>query len=143
MSVPSLSAPTLSVPGPGQQRIVQTCTMGEQSAEGAVTHRQAGSEDSAPAHLGLAGARACSALAEKLLAAGNAEAAVAVVNQGSDALGADYAAEGTKDSTELKWMLADERIQDGALADGAQSLLRVLQSRIAMYAEQHQAELVD
>jgi len=86
-------------------------------------------------HTRLAGARAWSALGAQCLSAGDAANAAAAARSGLQELGNDYRPPGVKDDTMMKIDAAEERIADGAIADGAAGLLRSLDTRIQLYVQ--------
>jgi hypothetical protein len=88
-------------------------------------------------HTRLAGARAWSALGAQCLSAGDAANAAAAGRAGLQELGDDYRPEGVKDDTFMKIDAAEERITDGAVADGAAGLLRSLDTRIQLYVQKN------
>lgn len=89
-------------------------------------------------HGALAEALAWHALGEAHLAAGTAEAAIACAQRGLDALGDGYAAPTAIDDTALKLYAAEALIEEGDLASGASTMLRVLATRAQLYRAQHQ-----
>jgi hypothetical protein len=93
------------------------------------------------AHARLAGARAWSTLGAQCLSAGDATNAVAAARAGLLELGDDYRPPGVKDDTMMKIDAAEERITDGALADGAAVLLRSLDTRIQLYVQKSAPEV--
>jgi hypothetical protein len=95
---------------------------------------------SAP-HAELVGARAWAALGSQCLTAEDAASAVSAARAGLKELGDDYRPRGVKDDTLMKIDAADERIANGAVADGATVLLRVLETRIQLYVQKYNAEV--
>jgi hypothetical protein len=86
-------------------------------------------------HARLAGARAWSALGAQYLSAGDATSAAAAARAGLQEIGDGYCPPGVDDDTMLKISAAEERIADGAVADGATGLLRMLDTRIQLYVQ--------
>lgn len=84
----------------------------------------------------LDGSRAWWALGQFWLAVDNDEAAIICAQAGLEELGDDYADPMAIDDTQMKLWVAQERIQKGHLSDGADMMLRILQSRLHLYAEQ-------
>ena len=54
---------------------------------------------------------------------------------GLEELGDDYASPMAIDDTSMKLWVAEERIGEGHLSDGADMMLRILDSRLYLYAE--------
>jgi hypothetical protein len=59
----------------------------------------------------------------------------------SQKLGDDYRPRGVKDDTMMKIDAAEERIAEGAIADGAAVLLRMLETRLQLYVQKHGPDL--
>ena len=74
-------------------------------------------------------------LGQVWLAANEAEAAIICAKAGLEELGDDYATGFVEDDSDLKLILAEERIQLGHLSDGAAMMLRVLENRLLLYEE--------
>jgi len=89
-----------------------------------------------PTELTRSGSRAWWALGQFWLAVDNDEAAIICAQAGLEELGDDYADPMAIDDTRMKLWVAQERIQKGHLSDGADMMLRILQSRLHLYAEQ-------
>jgi hypothetical protein len=85
----------------------------------------------------LVGARAWAALGAQSLSAADAQAAVEAARAGLKELGDDYRPPGVKDDTMLKIDAAEERVAEGAVADGAAVLLRMLDTRMHLYLQKH------
>ena len=96
--------------------------------------------DASP-HAKLAGARAWAAVGAQCLSAGDAANAAVAARAGLKELGDDYRPRGVKDDTLMKIDAAEERIADGATADGASVLLRQLDTRIQLYVQNHAPEV--
>ena len=94
-------------------------------------------DPAASPHTRLAGARAWSALGAQCQSAGDAANAAAAARAGLQELGNDYRPPGVKDDTLMKIDAAEERIADGAAADGATGLLRSLDTRIQLYVQKN------
>jgi hypothetical protein len=94
-------------------------------------------DPAASPHTRLAGARAWSALGAQCLSAGDAASAAAAARAGLQEIGDDYRPDGVKDDTLMKIDAAEERITDGAVADGAAGLLRSLDTRIPLYVQKN------
>jgi hypothetical protein len=92
-------------------------------------------------HAELVGARAWAALGADCMSAGDVANAARAAQAGLDELGADYRPRGVKDDTMMKIDAANERIAEGAVADGAAVLLRTLETRIALYVQNHGPDL--
>ena len=75
------------------------------------------------------------------MTAGDAANAARAAHHGLDELGADYRPPGVKDDSMMKIDAADERISDGAVADGAAALLRTLEARLTLYVQNHGPDL--
>jgi len=88
-----------------------------------------------PSHLTRSGSRAWWALGQFWLAVNNYEGAIICAKTGLEELGDDYADPTAIDDTRMKLWLAEERIQKGHLSDGADMMLRILESRLYLYAE--------
>ncbi len=89
-----------------------------------------------PSHLTPAGSRAWWALGQFWLAVNNYEGAIICAKTGLEELGDDYADPMAIDDTSMKLWVAEERIQKGHLSDGADMMLRILESRRNFTAEQ-------
>lgn len=98
-------------------------------------------DPAASPHTRLAGARAWASLGAQCQSAGDSVNAVAAARSGLEELGDDYRPPGVKDDTMLKIDAASERIADGAVADGAAVLLRMLDTRIQLYTQKHASEV--
>ena len=72
-----------------------------------------------------------------MLSDGEAGDAVTAAQAGLNELGDDYRPRGVKDDTMMKIDAAEERIAEGAVADGAAVLLRMLETRIQLYVQNH------
>lgn len=81
------------------------------------------------------GSRAWWALGQFWLAVNNYEGAILCAKTGLEELGDDYASPMAIDDTQMKLWVAEERIQKGLLSDGADMMLRILDSRLYLYAE--------
>lgn len=93
-----------------------------------------------PPHAGLAGAKAFLSIAQAHAQAGKSTNAVECAQAGLDELGTRYIALGDDDDTDVKLRAARERIAAGAVGDGAAVMVRVLQTRIALYEALHAAD---
>ena len=91
-------------------------------------------------HRALAGARAWEQLATAFASDGQHDAAVTAARRGIEELGDSYFSEVVIDDTDLKLFAADERLEAGALADGAEGLRRVLSSRLEQYVAAHEED---
>jgi hypothetical protein len=72
------------------------------------------------------------ALGQFWLAVNNYQAAIICAKAGLEELGDDYTNPTAYDDTQMKLWVASERIREGHLEDGADVILRVLESRIQM-----------
>lgn len=95
---------------------------------------------SAPSlHTRLAGARAWLSIAESLSGA-PADAYEAAL-RGTKELGPDYATPGVREETHLKEWSAQEYFEKQEFASAAELMIRVLRSRISMYARKYESEV--
>lgn len=129
--------------GPCQWRVRVERHCKTEMATGDVVVEQVDAPDpeNAP-HVAAAGGRAWLALGEKLLAAGDAESAIRCAQAGLGEVGTDYASPLVVDDTKLKLLAAKDRIETGHIADGAWVMLKVLKTRLALYAKLHASTLV-
>lgn len=81
------------------------------------------------------------ALGQILLATNDFEAALTCAKAGLEELGDEYAPFLVEDDTDLKLFLAEGRIEKGYLNEGAELMLRALETRIFLYAELHQENI--
>jgi hypothetical protein len=129
--------------GDETSRVTVLLSLDGESAEGEViVPSSAASAPSGTPHVALAEARAFLALGEKLLAGQRLEGAIQAAQSGLSALGDDYCPTGVKDDTGLMILFAEDLIERGHLDDGASMMLRMLSSRIDLYAERHQQAIV-
>ena len=89
-------------------------------------------------HLVLAESKVWLALGQIWLATNDMEAALTCAKAGLEELGDEYAPFLVEDDTDLKLFLAEGRIEKGHLNEGAELMLRALETRISLYAELHQ-----
>jgi hypothetical protein len=103
-----------------------------------------GSEQQArdPAYAELAAARAWAALGRRLLAEGDAEGAIACARAGLDGIGPPPFDPNLIDDTKMKLFAADDRIEQGHAADGAEVMLDVLDIRSDLHARARDATLL-
>ncbi|MGB0384550.1 MAG: hypothetical protein ACPGWR_06970 [Ardenticatenaceae bacterium] len=87
-----------------------------------------------PPHLSLAPSQDWLALGKAKLATKDVEGAIACAQAGLEELGSAYLVPLIRDDTEIKLLLAEERLQEGHLEDAAQMMLRILESRLLLYA---------
>jgi hypothetical protein len=92
-------------------------------------------------HAALAGSRAYLALGRAQLAADKPSGAVECAQAGLAELGPNYVAPTAMDDTDLKVLAAEDLVGAGQVADGASTLLRVLEERISLYEQLHASEL--
>jgi len=85
-------------------------------------------------HLPLAPSQDWLALGKAKLATKDVEGAIACAQAGLEELGSAYLVPLIRDDTEIKLLLAEERLQEGHLEDGVQMMLRILESRLLLYA---------
>ncbi|HEY0476902.1 MAG TPA: hypothetical protein VGD37_05230 [Kofleriaceae bacterium] len=129
---------TVAPSGAGAWSLETERRVGEHAARGTAIVLAAAKPDPAAApHAELAGARAWAALGAQRLSAGDAADAVTAARAGLEELGDDYRPRGVKDDTMMKIDAAEERITEGAVADGAAVLLRMLETRIELYVQNH------
>lgn len=128
--------------GHGEWAVRAQQTSGGEIALGEVIVRAAGLTPGVVPHAALAMARAWSALGEAKHSAGDLDGCIACVRAGLDALGPDYAGEDVADDTGLKLMLAAERLAEGHTSDATTIMVRMLRTRLALYAEKYAAEIV-
>ena len=114
--------------------IAETRTYNEQTARGEARVFQTPSP-----HARLAAARAWLTIAAALSAtpAGAYQAAV----RGTTELGPDYAGRGVRDETTTNEVFAKHDFETGKEADAAEVMVRILRSRIAMYARRYASEV--
>jgi hypothetical protein len=91
----------------------------------------------------LASGRAWYALGQGFLASGDAENAIECARQGIEAIGRRYASPMVADDTSLKLAAAQERIDEGHTQDGAEVMLRVLDTRTRLFADRNKLRLAD
>jgi hypothetical protein len=139
----TLSVPSLQPVSAEVWRIERSCALDAANASGDALIRAATPDPLDPPHQGLAGARACAALATERADSRDWPGMAAAARAGLDALGSQYAPAGTKDDTAEKRDAAEERLANGFAEDGARNLLRVLQSRIALYTKRYAADLAE
>lgn len=125
--------------GTGRWRIRAERLQGEHAATGEAVVREAGTH-----HVVLAGARAWLALGRARLAAADAAGTVAAARAGLAELGDQYYARslGVLNDTSQHIAKADDQIEAGAVVEGAQRLLEVLEQRLKLYGLRH-AETLD
>jgi hypothetical protein len=92
-------------------------------------------------HTALAGSKAYLALGRAQLAADKPSGAVECAKAGLAELGPNYIAPTAMDDTDLKVLAAEDLVGAGQVADGATTLLRVLEERIGLYEQLHASEL--
>ena len=127
----------------GKPPVYAGCRLSSESTTRTIVIRQELISSQLP-HLTLAGSRAWLALAQLWLAANDYEGAITCAKAGLEELGDDdYASPKVYDDTKMKLWLAQERIQEGHLADGADMMLRILHTRLNLYAQQHQNGLLN
>src|SRR5262249_49020154 len=113
------------------------------AATGAVVIRHVSEPDAAsPPHVALAGARAWLALGTEKLATKRIEDAVYCARAGLSELGTDYAPQNVEDDTDLKLHAAEELVKTGRAENGAAMMLRMLSTRIQLYAQRYAADIV-
>lgn len=88
-------------------------------------------------HAALAGSRAFLLLGQERQRAGDFPRAIAAAKAGLAELGSDYAPPMTFDDTSLSIGIAQEEVQHGHPARGAERILRALRARIRMYVRKH------
>jgi len=127
-------------PRPGGCEVTAERELGGVRGTGRVAVAMAPGADGPPPHAALAAGRAWHSVASELLRRGQAEDAAQAVERGLDELGGDYAPPGTKDDTGMKGDAARGRLRESP-GPAAASLLRVLDSRLALYADRWAGEL--
>ncbi len=85
----------------------------------------------------LAESKVWLALGEIWLATNDIEAALTCAKAGLEEFGDEYVPFLVEDDTDLKLFLAEGRIEKGYLNEGAELMLRALETRIFLYAELH------
>jgi hypothetical protein len=121
-----------------RRRIVVERTHRGLFATGAVLLRQAPTPDgSSELHMALAGSRAWLDLAEQCYGMREWECAVACSYAGIEELGQEYAARVAIEDSELYLGYAKEQLQKGNNHSAATMMLRILSSRVQMYAKLH------
>lgn len=107
-----------------------------ESAIDTVILRQKTRSSKQSSHLPLAPSQDWLALGKAKLATKDVEGAIACAQAGLEELGSAYMVPLIRDDTEIKLLVAEERLQEGHLEDGAQMMLRILESRLLLYAAQ-------
>jgi hypothetical protein len=129
---------TVEPKGAGEWSLETERRVGARAARGTVIVVAAEKPDPAASpHAELVGARAWAAVGAQCLSDGEAGDAVTAAQAGLKELGDDYRPRGVKDDTMMKIDAAEERIAEGAVADGAAVLLRMLETRIQLYVQNH------
>jgi hypothetical protein len=123
---------------PGRWTIRVERTLAGAAAEGTVVL----SRDE-PAHTRLAAARAWLAVGQELQARGAAADAIAAARAGIDELGYGYAPPEAIDDTSLKIGAAEDLIDKGRVDNAATTLLRVVETRIALYLTRYADVVVE
>ena len=119
------------------------CRLNSESTTSTVVIRQeTRSNQVKPPHVALAGSKVWLALGQVWLAANEPDASIICAKAGLEELGDEYATPFVEDDTDLKLILAEERIQEGHLSDGAKMMLRVLENRLLLY-EEYKEEIGD
>ena len=146
-----MTPPTFADPGSsaevtaldaGRWSVSTERTVGDQSARASATFDMDDAPDSAaPPHAHAAGARAWLTLGQQMLEDGNAENAATAAQSGIDELGGAYATYDVVDDTSLKIGAASLLVKEGRTADGATTLLSMLESRLGMYQNRYGVEL--
>jgi hypothetical protein len=124
--------------GPGRWTIRVERTLAGAAAEGTVVL----SRDE-PAHIRLAAARAWLAVGQELQARGDAADAISAARAGIDELGDDYARRDAINDTDLKIYVAEDLIAEGRVDNAATTLLRVVETRIALYLTRYADVVVE
>lgn len=106
---------------------------------GHTEHGEARVVDTRSPHARLAGARAWLSVAEAL--AGTPAEAYEAAVRGAKELGPDYAARGVREETHLEEWSAHEHFENQQFAPAAKLMIRVLRSRISMYAQNYKSEV--
>ncbi len=94
-------------------------------------------------YIKLALSKAWLALSESKLLAKDVTAAIFCAQTGLDKLGSDYTSPLTVDDTGMKLLVAQDRIQEGHPEDGAKIMLRMLHTRIELFVELHQSDILE
>ena len=129
--------------GDETSRVTVIRSLDGESAEGEViVPSRAASAPGGTPHVALAEARAFLALGEKLLARQRLEGAVQAVKSGVSALGTDYRPDDVRDDTGLNLLLAQHLIEQGQREDGAEMMLSMLNTRIELYVDRHEQDMV-
>ena len=123
-----------------ESRVQVECRLNSDSTASTVIIRQKTIPSKQSPHQRLTGSKVLSALAQVWLAANEPEAAIICAKAGVEELGDDYASPFIEDDTDLKLILAEERIEDGYPSSGAEMMLRVLENRILLYSDFHQGQ---
>lgn len=121
----------------GKPPVYAECRLSSESTTRTIVIRQELISSQLP-HLTLAGSRVWLALAQLWFAANDYEGAITCAKAGLEELGDDYASPKVYDDTKMKLWLAQQRIQEGHLADGADIMLRILHTRLNLYTQQDQ-----
>lgn len=130
--------PDVSERNPGEWTISVERTLGAVSKQGSAVVRQ-----NDVTHARLAGARAWSAVGRGLQGEGAFEDASTAARNGIEELGKEYAPRTAVDDTALKLRAAAERIAAGHPEDGAEVLLRVLDTRMRLYVARYGDAIVE
>jgi hypothetical protein len=91
----------------------------------------------------LAGAVASARLGRRLLAAGDAEGAIAAARAGLEEAGEVPFGPEVKDDTGLKLAAAEDRLADGHAVDAAEVMLDMLDIRAELHARTQHAVILD
>jgi hypothetical protein len=118
-------------------------SLGDLSAAAAATFEGGAPDGAAPPHANAAGARAWLVLGRQLLEAGDPDAAADCASKGVEELGGVYADMTTVDDTGMKIAAARTLIRDGRVADGAGTLLNMLDARLEMYQQFFDVQIDD
>jgi hypothetical protein len=135
---------TIDTHAQGEWTIKVECRLDTHSATGTVVVRQKAMPDRVKSpYIALAASRAWLVLGQARLTANDVQGTITCARDGLERLGSDYAAPLVKDDTKLKLRVAEERIQEGHLDDGAEIMLRMLSTRISLYRELHQETVLE
>lgn len=129
--------------GADRWRVLVRRSHAGKTGDGSVVVQGAHIDPRDPPHVELAAARAWLEVAASFANAGEADAAAAAARSGLDELGREYAPPMIKDDTSLRVAAAEHLIKQGRTADAAPMLVNALETRIALYQQEHAEDLAE
>jgi hypothetical protein len=129
--------PTVTARSASEWLVEVKRTLGPRSATAAVVVTTPPSQTEPAPHLAVASAEAWLALARESAKLGAVTDAIAAARNGIAALGHEYRPRKIKDDTELHIGAADDDISKGAPERGANELISVLDTRVALYFQRY------